>query len=240
MEKREKLYEGKAKIIYSTDDPRYIIQHFKDDATAFDGKKKGFIKGKGVVNSTLSALLFDYLSKAGIKTHFVRKTGEDEILTLKLNMFPIEVIVRNIAAGSLAKRLGYSEGKELSRPVVEFYYKSDELGDPMLLPDHIFEMGLASPEELAEMREIALEVNQLLKKLFEQCNLILVDFKLEFGRDNGNIVLGDEISPDTCRLWDVESGEKMDKDRFRRDLGRVEEAYQEVLRRVEKVLKQTM
>ncbi len=240
MEKREKLYEGKAKIIYSTDDPRYIIQHFKDDATAFDGKKKGFIKGKGVVNSTLSALLFDYLSKAGIKTHFVRKTGEDEILTLKLNMFPIEVIVRNIAAGSLAKRLGYSEGKELSRPVVEFYYKSDELGDPMLLPDHIFEMGLASPEELAEMREIALEVNQLLKKLFEQCNLILVDFKLEFGRDNGNIVLGDEISPDTCRLWDVESGEKMDKDRFRRDLGRVEQADQEVLRRVEKVLKQTM
>lgn len=240
MEKREKIYEGKAKIIYSTDDPRYIIQHFKDDATAFDGKKKGFIKGKGVVNSTLSALLFDYLSKAGIKTHFVRKTGEDEILTLKLSMFPIEVIVRNIAAGSLAKRMGYSEGKKLSRPVVEFYYKSDELGDPMLLPDHIFEMGLASPEELAEMREIALEVNQLLKKLFERCDLVLVDFKLEFGRDNGNIVLGDEISPDTCRLWDVESGKRMDKDRFRRDLGGVEEAYQEVLRRVEKALKQTM
>jgi phosphoribosylaminoimidazole-succinocarboxamide synthase len=236
MEKREKMYEGKAKIIYATSDPKVIIHFFKDEATAFDGKKKGVIRGKGRVNATLSSLLFKYLEENGVKTHFIKKISENEIVTKKLKMFPLEVIVRNVAAGSLAKRMGYKEGKPLKQTVVEFYYKSDELGDPMLLPDHIFEAGLATPEELAEMREVALEVNEVLKPLFEKAHLILVDFKLEFGRDNGNILLGDEISPDTCRLWDKESGEKMDKDRFRRDLGNVEEAYEEVLRRLQKVL----
>jgi phosphoribosylaminoimidazole-succinocarboxamide synthase len=237
MEKREKLYEGKAKIIYSTSDPQLIIHFFKDEATAFDGKKKGMIKGKGRVNATLSSLFFEYLEEKGVKTHFIKKISENEIVTRKLKMFPLEVIVRNIAAGSLAKRMGYEEGKPLKRTVVEFYYKSDELGDPMLLPDHIFEAGLATPEELAEMREMALEVNEVLKPLLKKAGLILVDFKLEFGRDNGNIVLGDEISPDTCRLWDKKSGERMDKDRFRRELGNVEKAYEEVLRRVQEALK---
>jgi phosphoribosylaminoimidazole-succinocarboxamide synthase len=236
MEKREKMYEGKAKIIYATSDPNVIIHFFKDEATAFDGKKKGIIRGKGKVNAALSSLLFKYLEENGVKTHFIKRISENEIVTKKLRMFPLEVIVRNVAAGSLAKRMGYEEGKPLNQTVVEFYYKSDELGDPILLPDHIFEAGLATPEELAEMREVALEVNEILKPLFERAHLILVDFKLEFGRDNGNILLGDEISPDTCRLWDKESGEKMDKDRFRRDLGNVEEAYEEVLRRLQKVL----
>jgi phosphoribosylaminoimidazole-succinocarboxamide synthase len=234
MEKKERIYEGKAKKVFTTDNPEYIIQDFKDDATAFDGKKKGKILEKGIMNNSISSILFELLEGGGIKTHFVKTLSPREMLCLKLKMIPIEVIVRNIAAGSLAKRLGYDEGKELNKPVVEYYYKSDELGDPILNQDHINELGLISEEKLKEMKEIALRINEILKDYFDKRSLILVDFKLEFGEKDNEILLGDEISPDTCRFWDKETGEKLDKDRFRRDLGKVEEAYQEVLGRIKK------
>lgn len=232
MEKREKIYEGKAKIVYATDDPGVVIHSFKDSATAFDGKKKGEIAGKGSVNAQISAALFSLLEGAGVKTHFRALRGENELVTDWLEMIPLEVIARNVAAGSLAKRLGYPEGKQLKKAIIEFYYKDDSLGDPIVNEDHIAELAAATPDEVRRLKEIALKVNEVLSSFFGELGLVLVDFKLEFGRKDGELVLADEISPDTCRLWDEETGERLDKDRFRRDLGRVEEAYREVLARV--------
>lgn len=218
--------------MYKTENEDLVIQHFKDDATAFDGKKKGQIREKGKVNAQMSAVLFKLLEENGVKTHFKEQLSEDELLTDYLEIIPIETIVRNVAAGSLAKRLGYPEGKVLKQPVVEYYYKSDKLGDPILNLDHIAELGLASPETLKKMKATSLKINQVLDNFFTGRGLDLVDFKLEFGLKDGELVLADEISPDTCRLWDSRTHEKLDKDRFRRDLGKVEESYQEVLKRV--------
>lgn len=232
MEKREKIYEGKAKIVYKTDNPLLAIQEFKDSATAFDGKKKGTIKDKGYVNAQVSAYLFKLLEENGIRTHFKELLNEREMVIDWLEMLKVEVIVRNVAAGSLAKRLGYEEGTPLKQAVVELYYKNDELGDPILNQDHILELALATLAQLDEMRAIALKINEILKGFFQERKLVLVDLKLEFGLKDNQLVLADEISPDTCRLWDAETREKLDKDRFRRDLGQVEEAYQEILKRV--------
>ena len=232
LEKLERLYEGKAKIAYSTADPEVLIFEFKDDATAFDGKKRGRIQDKGRINAQISAKLFSLLEEGGIRTHFRGLVGERDMLALRLEMIPFEVVVRNVAAGSLSKRLGIQEGKRLDFPVLEFYYKSDELGDPMINAYHIRALKLASEEEVREIEGIALLVNEKLSRHLAERGLELVDFKLEFGRKDGQIYLGDEISPDTCRLWDIRTGEKLDKDRFRRDLGGVEEAYQEVLARL--------
>ncbi len=233
MEKRELLYEGKAKRVYTTDEPGLIIQDFKDSATAFDGKKKGEIGGKGSVNANMTVIIFKYLEEQGIPTHLVEQLSDHEIATYRLDMLKIEVIVRNVAAGSLAKRMGYPEGRELRQPLVEYYLKDDSLGDPMLAPNHIWELELAAPAQLEEMTAASLKVNQLLIPFFQGAGLKLVDFKLEFGTRDGRILLADEFSPDNCRLWDTETGEIMDKDRFRRDLGRLEETYAEVLRRVQ-------
>ena len=232
MEKREKLYEGKAKIIYATDDPDLIIQYFKDEATAFDGKKRGIIENKGVVNNKISEVLFKYLEEHGIPTHFVERLNDREMLNRKLDIIKVEVVARNIVAGSLAKRLGKEEGEALPHPIIEYYYKDDSLGDPMINMDHIRILGLATDFEMEEIRDHALKVNGLLSKFFDERDIDLVDFKLEFGRHKGDVLLGDEICPDTCRLWDKKTHEKMDKDRFRRDLGKVEETYAEVCRRV--------
>jgi phosphoribosylaminoimidazole-succinocarboxamide synthase len=232
MEKREKLYEGKAKIIHATDDPDLIIQYFKDDATAFNAEKKGSIESKGIMNNKISEVLFKYLEEKGIPTHFVERLSDREMLNKKLDIVLVEVVARNIVAGSLAKRLGKDEGEVLPAPIVEYYYKDDSLGDPMINMDHIRILGLATDEEMAKITEYARKINVLLKKFFDERNIDLVDFKLEFGRHNGEILLGDEICPDTCRLWDKTTGEKMDKDRFRRDMGKIEEAYAEVCRRV--------
>lgn len=232
MKKEELMYEGKAKRVYRTDVESVVIHEYKDDATAFDGKKKGTIVGKGEINATMSAIVFEYLEKKGIDTHFIEQISPNVIVTRLLEMMKVEVIARNVAAGSLAKRIGYEEGEDLSHPIVEFYYKSDELGDPMLTIDHIFELGLATEDEIGVLRKTAFKVNDLMKPFFARRGMRLIDFKLEFGKKDGNIVLADEFSPDTCRLWDMDTGEKMDKDRFRRDLGRVEETYQEVLERV--------
>jgi len=232
MEKREKLYEGKAKIVYSTDDPGKVIQYFKDDATAFNALKRGTILGKGVVNNKMSAVLFERLGKAGIPTHYLGTLSDREMLCRRLDIVKIEVIPRNIVAGTLAKRIGLEEGVAIKPPIVELFYKSDPLGDPMITDDHVRMLKLASPKELAWMKRMALKIDALLRPLLKRKGLILVDFKLEFGRAGGKMYLGDEISPDTCRLWDADTREKLDKDRFRRDLGRVEEAYQEVYRRL--------
>jgi len=232
MEKREKLYEGKAKIIHATDDPDLIIQYFKDDATAFNAEKKGSIESKGIMNNRISEVLFKYLEEKGIPTHFVERLSDREMLNKKLDIVLVEVVARNICAGSLAKRLGKDEGEVLPEPVVEYYYKDDALGDPMINMDHIRILGLATDEEMAKITEYARRINKLLKKFFDERNIDLVDFKLEFGRHKGEILLGDEICPDTCRLWDKTTREKMDKDRFRRDMGKIEEAYAEVCRRV--------
>jgi len=232
VKQTDKLYEGKAKIVYETDDPKLVIQHFKDDATAFDGKKKGQIQDKGTSNARISAALFSLLEEKGIRTHYKELLSESDMLVSKLQIIQVEVIVRNIAAGSLAERLGYKEGTALKNTIVEFYYKNDELGDPMLNWDHIQELGLATPEVLRELKQTGLKINDVLKSFFDSKGLELVDFKLEFGYCDNEIILGDEISPDTCRFWDKETGERLDKDRFRRDLGKVEEAYQEVLTRV--------
>lgn len=232
MKKLEKIYEGKAKILYTTDDPALLIQEFKDDATAFNGKKKGTIQGKGVCNNKISSRLFEVLEKKNVSTHFVRLHSDSEMLIKHLKIFPIEVVVRNIAAGSMAKRLGIEEGKLLDRPVLEFFLKNDSLGDPMINEYHIHALKLTSYEELKKITRIALRVNTILSPFLKKKRMILVDFKLEFGKHDGEILLGDEISPDTCRLWDSKTNEKLDKDRFRRDLGGVEEAYQEVLRRI--------
>ncbi|MDI6871569.1 MAG: phosphoribosylaminoimidazolesuccinocarboxamide synthase [Bacillota bacterium] len=233
MTKGERLYEGKAKIVYITDDPDLLLIHFKDDATAFNGQKKGTISDKGVLNARISAALFRYLAEHGVANHFVDLPSEREMVARRLSIVPLEVVVRNVAAGSLAKRLGLAEGTRLARTVLEFYYKRDDLGDPLVNEYHIRALDLATPEEVAQLAATSLRVNDLLAAHLKPRRLELIDFKLEFGRTrDGQILLGDEISPDTCRFWDTETGERLDKDRFRRDLGGVEEAYQEVWRRI--------
>jgi phosphoribosylaminoimidazole-succinocarboxamide synthase len=229
---RDKLYEGKAKIVYTTDRPDLVIQYFKDDATAFNALKRGTIVGKGVVNNRMSAALFELLGRRGVPTHYVATLSEREMLCRKLDIIKIETIVRNVVAGSLAKRTGLEEGTEVTAPIVELYYKSDPLGDPMLNDEHVRMLKLATPAELAWMKGTARRINAILQPHLRKRGLLLVDFKLEFGRAGKKLYLGDEISPDTCRLWDARTREKLDKDRFRRDLGGVEEAYQEVYRRV--------
>ena len=235
--KLNQIHKGKAKKVFATNDPTALIHEFKDDATAFDGKKKGQILGKGSVNAQISAALFRLLEDHGVKTHFRELLDDRNMLTDKLDMLAVEVVVRNVAAGSLAKRIGYEEGIKLKKPIVEFYYKRDDLGDPIINEDHIYELGIATESQISEIRNTGLKVNNILKSFFDELGLTLVDFKLEFGLKDGQLKLGDEISPDTCRLWDKETGEKMDKDRFRRDLGRVEDAYQEVLSRVKGITK---
>jgi phosphoribosylaminoimidazole-succinocarboxamide synthase len=232
MEKRDKIYEGKAKIVYSTDKPALVIQYFKDDATAFNAEKRGTIVGKGVVNNRMSATIFERLGKARIPTHYVTTLSDREMLCRRLDIIKIETIVRNVVAGSLAKRTGLPEGTAIRQPIVELYLKSDPLGDPMINDDHVRMLGLATPKELAWIRRTALRINGVLAPYLRKKQLLLVDFKIEFGRAGKTLLLGDEISPDTCRLWDAATREKLDKDRFRRDLGGVEEAYQEVYRRV--------
>ncbi len=232
VELREKMYEGKAKIVYATSKPGIVVQYFKDDATAFNALKRGTIVGKGVVNNRMSAALFEVLGKARVPTHYLGTLSDREMLCRRLDIIKIETIVRNVVAGSLAKRTGLDEGTPIRQPIVELYYKSDPLGDPMINDDHVAMMKLAKPPELAWMKRMALTINGVLKPHMLRRGLMLVDFKLEFGRAGGKLYLGDEISPDTCRLWDSRSKEKLDKDRFRRDLGGVEEAYQEVYRRL--------
>ena len=232
VQTREKLYEGKAKIVYATDRPDLIVQYFKDDATAFNGLKRGTIVGKGVVNNRVSARLFELLGRRGVPTHYVATLSEREMLCRRLEIVKIEVIVRNVVAGSLAKRTGLEEGVRVAPPVVELYYKSDPLGDPMINDDHVRMLRLATPPELAWIRRMALRVNAVLRPHLARRSLTLVDFKLEFGRAGRRLLLGDEISPDTCRLWDAKTRERLDKDRFRRDMGGVEEAYQDVYRRL--------
>lgn len=232
MQKMEMIYEGKAKKIYRTDSEDYLVIEYKDDATAFDGKKRGVIQNKGMLNNKISARFFQLLEENGVRTHFVELLSDREMLVKAVKIIPIEVIVRNIAAGSLSKRLGLQEGTILKRTVLEFNYKSDELGDPMINHYHALAMELASEDELRQIEEIALKVNEVLKQFLAEKNIVLVDFKLEFGRHHDRILLADEISPDTCRFWDASTKEKLDKDRFRRDLGNVEEAYWEIYRRV--------
>ncbi len=232
VETRGKLYEGKAKIVYATSDPRLIVQYFKDDATAFNALKRGTIVGKGVINNRLSAALFERLERAKVPTHYLRTLSDREMLCRRLDIIKIETIVRNVVAGSLAKRTGLDEGTPIRQPIVELYYKSDPLGDPMLNDDHVRMLKLATPAELGWIRRMAPRINGVLRPHLLKRGLVLVDFKLEFGRAGGRLYLGDEISPDTCRLWDRETRERLDKDRFRQDLGGVEEAYQEVYRRL--------
>lgn len=233
MEKKNLLYEGKAKIMYETDSPDKLIVFYKDDATAGNGAKKGSIKDKGIMNNKLSEFFFKFLEKNNIPTHYVETLNEREMVVQKLDMVALEVIVRNVAAGSLAKRLGLAEGTPLKTPVLEYCYKNDDLGDPMLNNYHIAALELASAAELEEIEKISFKVNDLLKDFLRTKNINLIDFKLEFGRDKDNkIILADEISPDNCRFWDIATNEKLDKDRFRRDLGGVEDAYHEVLKRV--------
>lgn len=232
MEKLDMLYEGKAKKVYKTDrSDRYIIE-YKDDATAFNGLKKGTIADKGIVNNTMSAYLFEALEAEGIPTHFVSRLDDRNMLVKSVEIVPIEVLVRNVAAGSLSKRLGLAEGTRLPMTVLEFCYKNDELGDPIINEYHIEAMKMATPQEVERIKEMALMINDILAERFAQAGIRLVDFKLEFGRCDGQIVLADEISPDTCRLWDIQTDEKLDKDRFRRDLGKVEESYHQVLERI--------
>jgi phosphoribosylaminoimidazole-succinocarboxamide synthase len=232
MEKRDKIYEGKAKIVYTTDKPGLVIQYFKDDATAFNAEKRGTIVGKGVVNNRMSATIFERLGKSRIPTHYVATLSDREMLCRRLDIIKIETIVRNVVAGSLAKRTGLPEGTAIRQPIVELYLKSDPLGDPMINDDHVRMLKLAVPRELTWIKRTALRINTVLVPYLRKKQLLLVDFKLEFGRAGKTLLLGDEISPDTCRLWDATTREKLDKDRFRRDLGGVEEAYQEVYRRV--------
>jgi phosphoribosylaminoimidazole-succinocarboxamide synthase len=232
-QKLEMFYEGKAKKLYSTSDPDLIIQFFKDDATAFNAKKRGVIEDKGVVNNRMSELFFTLLEREGVPTHFVRRLNDREMLCRRLRIIPVETVVRNLVTGSLAKRLGREEGEELKAPFVEYYYKSDALDDPLIYPEHAIAFGWASGDELAAIRAMALRVNDVLRGFLDARGVTLADLKLEFGRQHGRILLGDEICPDTCRFWDKQTRRKLDKDRFRRDLGGVEEAYHEMLRRVE-------
>ncbi len=233
MEKREQLYEGKAKKVYATDDPELLIVSYKDDATAFNGLKKGTIAGKGVINNRMSNALMKRLEAAGIPTHFVEELNERETLVKRVRIVPLEVIVRNVSAGSFSKRYGVEEGIVFDEPTVEFSYKNDALADPLLSEDHISALKLASKEEVALIRKYALAADAYLTAFWKDCGVTLVDFKLEFGKTaDGTVLLADEISPDTCRLWDSKTGEKLDKDRFRRDLGGVEDAYAEIMRRL--------
>ena len=234
MEKKEQLYEGKAKKVFATEDPQLLIVQYKDDATAFNGVKKGTIVGKGIINNQMSNRLMAMLESEGVPTHFVRELSQRETLVKKVSIVPLEVIVRNIAAGSFSKRYGVEEGVVFDQPTIEFSYKNDELGDPLLNTKHALALKVATPEEIETIERYSLKINEVLKSCWLSCGVILVDFKLEFGRlADGTIVLADEISPDTCRLWDSKTHEKLDKDRFRRDLGGVEEAYAEIMKRLE-------
>lgn len=233
MEKKEQLYEGKAKKVYATENPDLYIVSYKDDATAFNGEKKGTIVGKGSINNRMTNMLMQVLEKKGVPTHFVEEINERETIVKKVSIVPLEVIIRNISAGSFAKRFGVEEGIVFDEPTIEFSYKNDELGDPLMNAYHAVALNLATREEIEAIKKMAFTVNDTLKEYFLGLNIKLVDFKIEFGRlDDGTIVLADEISPDTCRLWDKDTNEKLDKDRFRRDLGGTEEAYQEVMRRL--------
>ena len=233
MKKTTQLYEGKAKKVFATDDPNLVIVSYKDDATAFNGIKKGTIAGKGVINNRMSNMMMQLLEKQGVKTHFVEELSERETLVKKVSIVPLEVIIRNISAGSFAKRYGVEEGIVFSAPTIEFSYKNDDLGDPLLNSYHALALGLATAEEIELIKSMSFKINEVMKEYFKTLNITLVDFKLEFGKTNdGEIVLADEISPDTCRFWDSTTNEKLDKDRFRRDLGGVEDAYNEVMRRL--------
>lgn len=233
MEKKEQLYEGKAKKVFATDDANLVIVDYKDDASAFNGEKKGTITGKGVINNVMSNHMFQLLEQQGVPTHFVEQLSERETLVKKVSIVPLEVIIRNISAGSFAKRFGVEEGIVFDEPTIEFSYKNDELGDPLMNAYHAIALKAATREEIETIKAMAFKVNEVMKQYFDTLNVILVDFKLEFGKTaDGKIVLADEISPDTCRLWDKTTKEKLDKDRFRRDMGGVEEAYQEIMKRV--------
>lgn len=236
MSRRKKIYEGKAKILYEGPEPGTLVQHFKDDATAFNNQKRGTLEGKGVLNNRISEFVFTHLERAGIPTHFIRRLNMREQLIREVEIIPIEVVCRNVAAGSLSKRLGLEEGEPLPRSIVEFYYKNDELGDPMVAEEHITAFNWATTQEIDDIMALSLRVNDFLSGMFAAVGIRLVDFKLEYGRqydgDMMRIILADEISPDSCRLWDMDTGEKMDKDRFRRDLGGVTEAYADVARRL--------
>ncbi len=232
MTKGNMLYEGKAKKIFLTEKDDELIQYFKDDATAFNAEKRGTILEKGIVNNAISAKLFQHLADAGIPSHFIQQINDREMLTRRVKIIPVEVVVRNRTTGSIVKRLGLDEGLIIDPPLVEFFYKDDSLGDPLISEDHIRLLKLATPSQIEELRQQALKINEVLKPFFQKRGMMLVDFKLEFGFWNGQIILADEISPDTCRFWDIQTGERMDKDRFRKDLGRIEETYQEVLKRV--------
>lgn len=233
MEKKEQLYEGKAKKVFATDDANLVIVDYKDDATAFNGEKKGTIAGKGVINNVMSNHMFQLLEQQGVPTHFVEQLSDRETVVKKVSIVPLEVIIRNISAGSFAKRYGVNEGIVFDEPTIEFSYKNDDLGDPLMNAYHAIALRLATREEIEQIKSMAFKVNEVMKQYFDTLNVTLVDFKLEFGKTaDGTIVLADEISPDTCRLWDKTTGEKLDKDRFRRDLGGVEEAYQEIMKRV--------
>ena len=234
MEKLEQLYEGKAKKVFKTDNPNEFIIEYKDDATAFNGEVKGSIGGKGVINNKMTGVIFSMLEEKGIPTHFVKILSENEQLVKAVTIFPLEVIIRNTAAGSICKRLGLEEGLKLESPIFEFCYKNDDYGDPVINDYHAIAMKLATAEEIEVIRELTFKINDILKAYFLERGINLVDFKIEFGKTNdGEIVLADEISPDTCRFWDVETNEKLDKDRFRRNLGNIEEAYEEMLKRVQ-------
>jgi phosphoribosylaminoimidazole-succinocarboxamide synthase len=235
MEKLEQLYEGKAKKVFKTDNPDEFIIEYKDDATAFNGEKKGSIGGKGIINNKMTAVIFTMLEEQGIKTHFIKLLSDKEQLVKAVTIFPLEVIIRNTAAGSICKRLGLTEGQKLESPIFEFCYKNDDYGDPVINDYHAIAMKLATKEEIEVIRETTFKINDILLKYFLEKGINLIDFKIEFGKtSDGQIVLADEISPDTCRFWDVETGEKLDKDRFRRDLGNIEEAYEEMLKRIER------
>lgn len=235
--KKELLYEGKAKKVYSTEKSDEVVVEYKDSLTAFNAQKKGSFAGKGALNLQITSLLFKQLSTDGIPTHFVRNLSPTEMLVKKVEIIPMEVVVRNLLAGSTAKKFGIEEGKKLDRPLVEFYFKNDDLGDPFMSDDQALMMGLVNGAEIAELKKIALQVNESLKAVMKKAGLTLVDFKIEIGRFQGKLLLADEISPDCCRLWDEKTGEKMDKDRFRRDLGRVEESYREVCQRLSEVIR---
>lgn len=232
MKKLEQLYEGKAKKVYATDDPDIVIVDYKDDATAFNGLKKGTISGKGVINNKMSNMMFRIMGQHGIPTHFVEELSDRETAVKKVQIVPLEVIIRNTAAGSFSKRYGVPEGTKLATTVFEFSYKNDDLGDPLLNDYHALALNLATQEEIDTIKNMALRVNDIMKEFFKGLNIDLIDFKLEFGRFHGQIILADEISPDTCRFWDMTTGEKLDKDRFRRDMGGVEDAYKEVFARL--------
>lgn len=232
MNKGALLYEGKAKKVFATEKSDHVVQYFKDDATAFNAQKRGTIVDKGVVNNKVASRLFQLLEEQGVQTHFIERLSDREMITKKVAIVPIEVVVRNIVAGSLAKRLGLTEGERIEPAVVEFYFKNDALGDPLIAEEHVRLLKLATPSVVEDIKQQARRVNAVLQPFFKDRGMVLVDFKLEFGIHHNKLILADEISPDTCRIWDAKTGDVMDKDRFRKDMGKIEEAYQEVLRRV--------